>query len=144
MTLGLGKSSSRAGGQCVCRSMQATESEECVTLEGKSRLGAVQISAARKDDGQVTDSDLRQFAVEQRRRPPLPSKRSCCRHLLGFMRSGSNTTGSGGEWWLRSGGLMVYCQPTTSITAFKGMRIGGLGQHREQLTPLANSKDSTD
>ena len=121
---------------------QATESEECVTLEGKSRLGAVQISAARKDDGQVTDSDLRQFAVEQRG-ATAPFQEVVLPAFVGLYAERVEHNRFWREWWLRSGGLMVYVTYNVD-TAFKGSESAAVDSIVNSLTPLANSKDSTD
>src|SRR5205823_3882442 len=93
-----------------------SQDETCATFLADSPIGALQISAASKGMGFVTDDDLKDFAQE---------------HIDAGAKLGTVTYGpfSGfylhypeGEhywkhWWLRSGNILVYVTYNAEIAA---------------------------
>ena len=81
--------------------------EHCATFQAKAPLGAMQVSSARKDHGDVTDDDLHGFAEERISRG-LELERVEYGSFSGFCISYTNAGSFWKEWWLRSLGLMIY------------------------------------
>ena len=79
----------------------------CATLRADPPLGVLQISAARKDTGVVTDQDLTEFA-EMRIAP----KTRLAGVSFGAFSGATAMYRKDGlfwqEWWLRSKDMMVY------------------------------------
>ena len=86
---------------------QAAEDENCVTFSRKNSTSALQISAARKEAGSITDEELDDFATER-----LPVGTRPCRvnvgGLTGFYAERIENGVFWREWWLRQGRLIVY------------------------------------
>jgi hypothetical protein len=81
--------------------------KECATFRARPPRGALQISSARKDEGRVTDQDLKEFA--EGRVPLSTALRALTIGLFsGFSAEYSREGCFWKEWWLRSGHLMVY------------------------------------
>ena len=84
----------------------AQQDEECASFARPDGVGALQISAARKDDASVTVDDLREFAASQ-----IPSDTVLSHvHFEAFdgLHAAFSKQGSHWEmWWLRTGSLMV-------------------------------------
>ncbi len=85
----------------------AEEEEDCVTLTAERGVGALQISAHRRDDESVTDEDLNDLAEDELVDSVAPQTVS----YGGF--SGISISYAEGErfWrklWLRSGSLLLY------------------------------------
>jgi hypothetical protein len=81
--------------------------EQCATFQADPPLGALQISAARRDAGLVTDDDIKELAAEQISRGQK-LWRAECGPFSGFCTEHSNAGSFWKEWWLRSGDLLVY------------------------------------
>lgn len=83
------------------------QEEKCATLSRTSSMGVLQMSAARKQEGPVTDDDLQEFARDQ-----VPSgvrlRRVEFKSFSGFSAAYVKNQLFWREWWLRSGQLMVY------------------------------------
>jgi hypothetical protein len=83
------------------------QEEKCATLSRTPPMGVLQMSAARKQEGPVTDDDLQKFARDQ-----VPSGVRLCRaefkSFSGFSAAYVKNQLFWREWWLRSGQLMVY------------------------------------
>ena len=83
------------------------QEERCATLRKTPPLGVLQVSAARKTEGPVTDDELRDFAAdqvasgEQLRNVKYNS-------FSGFSSVYLKNQLFWREWWLRSGCLMIY------------------------------------
>ena len=86
---------------------QAIEHEECVTISATHSPSALQISAARKDAGLITDEDLRQFAVE-RLGEEMPLTTVNLTFFTGLYAEYLDNHNFWREWWLRAGVLMIY------------------------------------
>ena len=86
---------------------QGQHDEECSTITGPRHSGALQISAYQKERANVTDGDLREFALEQR-----GSSAPLRRYRFGAFEGFGVTWQSNGtcwrEWWLRTGSVMLY------------------------------------
>jgi hypothetical protein len=88
--------------------------EDCTTLTADIPLGALQISATRKDAGPITDDELREFAQEHieagaKLRPATYG------NLSGFGVRYSDEEYSYQEWWLRTGQTMVFITYTVAL-----------------------------
>jgi hypothetical protein len=83
------------------------EEANCTTISRQPRLGVLQLSAARKPEGLVTEQDLRDFAEEH-----IPTGQSMvqveCKLFSGFSVDYTKDRLFWREWWLRSGNLMIY------------------------------------
>jgi len=84
----------------------ASEGPECVTLRAQPPLGALQISAARKETD-VTDEDLHDIARESAA-PGTVFNRVNYRHCSGIAALYVKQGVVWQYWWLRAGHLMVY------------------------------------
>jgi hypothetical protein len=79
----------------------------CSTFRADPPLGVLQISAARKDGGIVTDLELREFAEERLGRE-VALQKAKFGNSAGFTATYRRDGLSWQEWWLKSGCLMVY------------------------------------
>ena len=79
----------------------------CATLRANPPLGVLQISAARKEAGIITDEDLVQFA-EDRIAPETPLNSVECGAFSGATARYRKDGLFWQEWWLKSNRLMVY------------------------------------
>jgi hypothetical protein len=81
--------------------------ENCVTFRATPPLGALRISAARKETGFVTDRDLKEFSDDR-----VTSEMEQEGVLFGVFSGNSVKYRKDGffwqEWWLRSKHLMLY------------------------------------
>ena len=86
------------------------EHSECVALFADSGIGALQISAARNNNGPATDDDLRDFAKEHLDAGALikPVK---CGTFTGFYFHYSIDDTYHRQWWLR-------CDDTVVLTTY--------------------------
>lgn len=84
------------------------------------RVGTLQVSAARKSKGDVSDDDLREFAAE---RLTEGHQLHEARHLAltGFQCTRSDENFCWNEWWLKHGSLMIYA--TYVVPREKGTEI---------------------
>lgn len=80
---------------------------QCAAFRADPPLGVLQISAARKDAGPVTDQDLTEFA-EERIAPEVPLDGVRFGAFSGVTAKYRKDGLLWQEWWLRSGPLMVY------------------------------------
>ena len=81
--------------------------EECSTFQTQPPLGALQISAARKSDGPITDGDLQEFGAA-RVGPETELQESGFGAFTGFTARYRKDGLRWQEWWFRSGHLLVY------------------------------------
>lgn len=81
--------------------------DACSTFRAQPSLGVLQISAARKDTGLVSEDDLREFAAD-RIAPGVPIEHASFPTFSGFTASHRKSGLLWKEWWLRSEHLMVY------------------------------------
>jgi hypothetical protein len=79
----------------------------CSTFQAQPPVGALQISAARKESEGITDGDLREFA-EGRVSTTTPLQYCAFGAFLGVTAQYRKDGLFWQEWWLRSGQLMVY------------------------------------
>jgi hypothetical protein len=86
---------------------RGVEEPTCVTISRQPRLGILQVSAARKPEGVVTDQDLQDFAEEH-----VATGKTLVRveykAFSGFSIDYLKDCLFWREWWLRSGNLMIY------------------------------------
>ena len=85
---------------------RAVENSECVTLCGTAFDSALQISAARKEQGYITDEDLKDFSIEQYDKKLLQKMNTT--NFTGFYIERVLGDTLWREWWLRSEHLMIY------------------------------------
>jgi hypothetical protein len=86
---------------------EATDEVDCVTLVRSGHPGSLQISAARKPRGLVTERDLKEFATEGRdQAPPL---QTVTYSILNGLYSEQTKKGMfSREWWLARNDLLIY------------------------------------
>jgi hypothetical protein len=78
------------------------EEDVCDTFESDEGVGALQVSAHRKEVGPVTDDDLREFAGD------VPLKAVAYGTVTGFRTRFSEGGTFWIKWWLRSGHTMIH------------------------------------
>jgi len=78
------------------------EEEGCDTFESAGGVGALQISAHRKESSEVSDDDLREFAGD------IPLRAIALGSLSGFRTRFSDDGTFWIKWWLRTGKTMVH------------------------------------
>ena len=92
----------------------AEENESCVTLVHDEGVGALQLSAARKGTGPITEEELEELARDR-----VPAEVPLAQARLGWF-AGLGATHERDEtawreWWVSAGSLMVYatynCDP---------------------------------
>jgi len=115
--------------------------DKCATFQSNASPGILQISSALKETGPITDSDLREFAVEEIR-PGEQLVSVKYNALSGFYAAFEKDNLLWQEWWLRAGNLMIYA--TYNLTAqWQGdaiteqQRVKGI---LESLEPKVQSK----
>jgi hypothetical protein len=119
---------------------QATESKECVTLQGTRLPSALQISAAIKDAGLVTDEDLTEFATE-RLGERIALHEAALPEFAGFWAERVENGTYWQEWWLRHGNVLVYV--TYNINeAFQKSESAEVSNIVRSLKPLNEVEDS--
>lgn len=84
-----------------------TEDSECATFRANPPIGALQISSARKDKTDVTEEEMKDFAVE-RIPQGIQLDKVSYGHFSGFTARYSQGGLYWREWLLKSGGLMMY------------------------------------
>ncbi|HZI58976.1 MAG TPA: hypothetical protein VFF39_19485 [Verrucomicrobiae bacterium] len=86
---------------------RGVEEAKCATISRQPRLGVLQVSAALKPEGLVTDQDLKDFAEEH-----IVAGRSLMRveykSFSGLSVNYAKDRLFWREWWLRAGNLMIY------------------------------------
>ena len=84
----------------------AEEDDVCVTFRPPDSSGAVQVSAANKDNGDITDDDLTEFASERLAQRPV--EHVTTPNLQGIYVEYVDGDRVWREWWLRRGHLLLY------------------------------------
>jgi hypothetical protein len=79
----------------------------CSTFRADPPLGVLQISAARKDAGIVTDQELKEFA-ESRLGREVTLRNAAFGNFAGLTAAYRKDGLFWEEWWLKAGCLMVY------------------------------------
>lgn len=117
-------------------SWQATEDNECVTLLRKHSPSAVQISAARKETGFITDEELKEFAAER-----LGDQISLCKvntpEFTGFCAEYIKNSTFWREWWLRSNDLIVYVTYNIDVK-YREAELGLVDEIIRDLRPIGS------
>lgn len=85
----------------------AEEEEDCVTFSAKRGVGALQISAFRHNDKDVTDEDLREFAEDELVGGAKPTQ-VICGAFLGIEVSYTADKEFWRKLWLREGSVLLY------------------------------------
>ena len=86
---------------------QVDQDEDCTSLTDPAGVGALQISAARKDAGAVTAADLDEFAADDWKAtgaPKVPWKG----YFTGFSIEFVNDRHFWRKWWLAAGNTLVF------------------------------------
>jgi hypothetical protein len=86
---------------------KGVEEGNCATISKQPRLGVLQVSAARKPEGFVSDEDLQDFA-EGHLAPGRSFVEVGFKSFVGFSIEYEKDCFFWKEWWLRSGNLMIY------------------------------------
>jgi hypothetical protein len=88
--------------------------DKCVSFLAETGVGALQISAYRKDFGEVTAEDLRELSSDH-----LQDNTNAVSIIVGEFQGRTASWVSGElywrRWWLRSGHLLVYVTYNRSI-----------------------------
>ena len=93
---------------------EAERDDVCTTITANQAVGALQISAARNDEGPATDEDLLGFA-EEHVRGGAKLREVSLGNLSGFYIHYSDGELYSREWWLRSGNTIVLATYTTEL-----------------------------
>jgi hypothetical protein len=93
---------------------QGSADGTCSTFTDTPEHGVLQISAANKDSGVVTDDDLKEFASE-RVASNIPLDPAVAGAFSGFTARYQKERQWWQEWWLRSGQLMIYVTYNISL-----------------------------
>ena len=103
---------------------RAWHEDECATLVGPRKLGALQISAAFKG-GDVIDTDLREFATKRLEAgaKPLPTEAG---DFVGFEIGFSDRESAWRQWYLRNGRQTLFVTYNCSLE-FRGVEDGPVG-----------------
>ena len=80
---------------------------ECVTFQADLPIGALQISAARKENAPVTSDDLKDFAKE-RTRGKATLRPARIGEFDGFTSELEDDKASWREWWVRCKDIAIY------------------------------------
>ncbi len=86
---------------------EADQDEDCVTFTSERGVGALQISAYRRDSENVTDEDLLEFAEDELIEEETPQSISCG-EFIGFETSYFADENFWRKLWLRSGSLLLF------------------------------------
>ena len=84
------------------------EGEECVSLYSPTGVGALQISAYRKDDGVVTDKLLLGFVNKEQNLQNAVPESVHCGELTGFTISHVEDGTFWQKWWIGKGRLLLF------------------------------------
>jgi hypothetical protein len=92
---------------------QAAGGESAVGFFSERGVGAVQVSAARNDNGPVTDADMREFAKEYLE-VGAKMKDVICGDFTGFYFHFGTNDMYQRQWWLRHDDVMVLVTYTSA------------------------------
>jgi hypothetical protein len=93
---------------------EAERDDVCATITASPEVGALQISAARNEEGPATDEDLLEFA-EEHVKAGAKLKEVSVGKLSGFYLHYSDDEFYSREWWLRSENTVVLVTYTTEL-----------------------------
>lgn len=98
-------------------SWNSMENADCVSFVAIVPVGVLQISAVRKEDGHVTDEDIREFAAERLSEDRCSAALTDIdlKHVSGIHVSYTKDDVRWEEWWLRYGHTMVYATYNASL-----------------------------
>lgn len=111
-----------------------SEDPECVTFRATPPLGALQLSAALKDGGSITEEDLQSLVKES----PSPRTELVKVSYGSFFGVAIQYVKEGlfwREWWLASGRLMIY--------ATYNVAKGGEDLEEDKIESILSSLSST-
>lgn len=112
----------------------ATSEPDCVTLLARSNSrGALQISTVTKELGDITESDLREFALERVGEEVLLQNIQT-RHLRGISAGYCRDGVFWQEWWLAAKSLMIYVTYNVE-QPFKGLEDETVQEIVNSITP---------
>ena len=92
----------------------AKPDDDCTTITANPEVGALQISAARNDNGPAIDEDLLEFA-EDHVKAGAKLRDVTLGMLSGFYIHYSDDEFYCREWWLRSGNTVLLVTYTTEL-----------------------------
>jgi hypothetical protein len=84
----------------------AEVNEYCVDIIDLNEIGILQLSAHRKDDGEITLADLLEFALDEAERSELEEFRSDA--FFGYFHETRDNKINRRKWWIASGRTMLY------------------------------------
>jgi hypothetical protein len=84
---------------------EAETDDKCTSIQASPSFGLLQISAARKPDGIVTDQDLNDFTSSV---SPTSMTQVSTAHLNGLTLERRDEGFYWREWWLRGGSTLIY------------------------------------
>ena len=85
----------------------AQKDEDCVTISRPNGVGALQVSAYRKDNGKITDEELLE-ATDSDATSREKLSRVKISALEGYERSDLSGSSFSHQWWLGSDETMIY------------------------------------
>jgi|SRR5215475_4265458 len=110
--------------------------ETCATFRRTNSPGVLQISAAQKEIGPVTDDELREFAIDE-----IPAGEQLSKitynYFSGFSATFKKDNVLWREWWLKAGNLMIYAtyNISSSSTDDRSDEQRQVGRILESLKP---------
>lgn len=93
---------------------EAEPDEDCVTFTSERGVGALQISAYRRDSEKVTDKDLLEFAEDELVEGETQQSVSCG-EFVGLETSYFADENFWRKLWLRSGSLLLFVTYTCAV-----------------------------
>ena len=112
----------------------ADENDSCVTFKPHKSSGVLQVSAAMKEAGPVTEDHLMEFAhqrIVNRQAKTVETAR-----FNGISVGYVNNDQFWKEWWLRSGSLMLYITYVVKIDQ-QGIEDAAIDEFIRCLEPLS-------
>jgi hypothetical protein len=104
----------------------AKRDDDCTTITADPEVGALQISAARNDNGPATVEDLLEFA-EDHVKAGAKLREVTLGMFSGFYLHYSDDEFYSREWWLRSGNTVVLATYTTELE-YRGQEDSAIDQ----------------
>ncbi len=98
----------------IPKGWNAERDNVCATITANPEVGALQISAARNEEGPATDEDLLEFA-EKHVKAGAKLKEVSLGKLTGFYLHYSDDEFYSREWWLRNSHTVVLVTYTTEL-----------------------------
>ena len=93
---------------------RVTDSPECVTFTPPSDQAALQVSASRREAGQVSESDLRSMAERTAAKYGVPVEVTQLGHFAGFAVEFEEPGHHWRRWWVAHGRSLLFITYNTA------------------------------